>query len=615
MRYDSMVDLKARITKVMQQHQGRREAHDRDHSLWRLDTYVLEELRHNTRLKRENYPAFTSNAPRTLSRAVMAMLNKNRPKLRILTPPDVSDQESDVINANERLIEGALYENDLLRGRRGDNNMQTEITWYLAHRGGVILRPLVLPDARVTNFPVDVYDPYECSWDDGHDGLLFFVRHYMEDRNSVIDRFNFEPGEAPGTAADAEVEMFDVWWIEKGNFNAKAEIERDEDEGADDNDDDELQDANAEPRVFNCIIAGQYWAKEPTEHKEFDHIPIYVIRSGGTPARMAQFAGESVAAWRSDQWESIYTTVRQTIGWINRVATLYSLYLRDGAIGPWVYKGSRQKQIGAPKAFTTIRIAPGEEFGPVGMPQMAGEAKEMLQFVQQEWQKAGVSEIVFGNTPFTVSGFGMLQLKGAVEALIGGYVRATETAYVFIAHELTEQFVTVGGRRKFSVKGTDRRGRVFMETIRPKDITKQYIAQATLKDGVPDDPIAKGNAAQMWKAAGAPSEQIFEQIFEADDAGEWAREARREKVEALPEILMLEGITDLLRSGKKQAAALLMQLLQQSGAMGGGNAPAGGGNQPEPTQPMPQNSPPETAGFGERSGQMGGGGRPPTPGA
>ena len=607
MRYDSIADLKGRITRVMAQHQSRRDAHDLDHSLWRLDSYVLEELRHNSRLKRENYPAFTSNAPRTLSRAVMAMLNKNRPRLRILTPPDVSEEESDTINANERLLEGAMYENDLVRGRRGDNNMQYEITWYIAHRGGVILRPLVLPDARVTNFPVDVYDPYECSWDEGYDGLLFFVRHYREDRNSVLDRFTFAPGTEPTAVGDNEVEMFDVWWIEKdADFKESelaGELAKDYGEGADEAN--KVPDADAEPMVFNCVIAGDRWAKNPTWHKEFDHIPLYAIRAGGTPSRTAQAAGESISVWRADQWESIYTAVRSTIGWINRIATLYSLYLRDGAIGPWVYKGGRNKQLGAPKAFTTIRIAPGEEFGPVGMPQMASEAKEMLGFIQQEWQKAGVSEIVFGNTPFTVSGFGMLQLKGAVEALIGGYVRATEASYTFIAHELTEQFVTVGGRRKFSVKGTDRRGKVFMQNIKPKDISKIYVPQVTLKDGVPDDPIAKGNAAQMWKAAGAPSEQIFEQIFEADDAGEWAREARREKVESLPEVLMLEGITDLLRAGKKQAAALLMQMFQASGGL----APQG---QPgQPTQPQNRGTSSETAGFGEQSGNFGGGGRPP----
>ncbi len=596
--YDEISDVLKRVGKVERQHESRRMMHDLDHSLWRLDAYVLEEVRHNSRIKRENYPSFTSNAPRTLSRAVMSMLNANRPRLRIAMPGDVSDEESDVINANERLIEGALYENDLLRGRRGDNNMQREITWYLAHRGGVIIRPLVLPDGRVTKFPIDVFDPYECAWDDGHDGLLFFVRHYSEDIASVRDRWNFKPNEEPtAVGIDEEVEMYDVWWIEKGDVGQE-----------DATGNDEIVDANADPKVYNCVIAGNRWAKEPTYHKEFDHIPMYVIRPGGTPARMAQLPGESVSVWRADQWESIYTSVRQTIGWINRVATLYSLYLRDGAIGPWVYKGGKNKNIGAPKAFTTIRIAPGEEFGPVGMPQMANEAKEFLGFIQQEWQKAGVSEIMFGNTPFTVSGFGMLQLKGAVEALIGDYVRATEQAYTFITHELTEQFVVIGSRRRFSLKGTDRRGKVFMEKVRPQDIQKVYVPVVTLKNGIPDDVVAKGNAAQMWRAAGAPSQKIFEQIFEADDSAEWARQAKREKVEELPAVLMLEGITDLLRAGKKESAALLMQLLQASGALGTGNAaPAA------PTQPQSSAMPPEVAGNGEQKGQFGGGGRPVNP--
>src|SRR3990172_9357730 len=160
--YETVADLKARITKVEQQHLDRRIVHEQDHSLWRLDQYVLEEIRHNSRLKKENYPSVTSNAPRTLSRAVMAMHNKNRPSLRLQLPPDVSTEESDTINANERLIEGALYENDLIRGRRGDAPLQEELTWFIAHRGGAIFRVLVRPGDKASQFPIDVYDPWEC---------------------------------------------------------------------------------------------------------------------------------------------------------------------------------------------------------------------------------------------------------------------------------------------------------------------------------------------------------------------------------------------------------------------------------------------------------------------
>ena len=584
--YETVADLKARITKVEQQHLDRRIVHEQDHSLWRLDQYVLEEIRHNSRLKKENYPSVTSNAPRTLSRAVMAMLNKNRPSLRLQLPPDVSTEESDTINANERLIEGALYENDLIRGRRGDAPLQEELTWFIAHRGGAIFRVLVRPGDKASQFPIDVYDPWECSFDEGYDGLLFHVRHYTEDRASVMDRWAFEEGEEPVSNSSDEVEMFDVWWISRG-------------------DDPATPDPESAPRVYNAVIAGNKFAKEPTHEADFDHIPIYVIRPGGTPARMSMFAGDSGNRWRADQWESIYSGVRETVGWINRAATLYSLYLRDGAIGPWVYKGTRNKNIGTPKAFTTIRIAPGEEFGPVGMPQMAGEAKEFLGFVQSEWAKAGVSDVVFGNLPFTVSGFGMLQLRGAVEVLIGSYVKATERAYTYIAHELTEQFVKVGGRRKFSLKGFDRRGKVFMERISPRDIQKVYIPQVTLKDGMPDDPVAMGNAANLWSQAGAPRREIYERIFNADDAGEWERQRRREELDALPEVKMLEGITDLLRAGKKESAALLMQMMQASGVMGPGNqGPA------RPGQPPADQQPPEEAGIGEREGNYGGGGRP-----
>lgn len=600
--YTEMSDILGRVTKVESQHVQRKIMQEEDHSLWRLDEYVLEEVRHNSRIKKENYPSFTSNAPRTLSRAIQAILGKHAPRIRINLPVDVTRPDSDVINRNERLIDGALYENDLIRRRRGDLSVQQEIVWYVAHRGGVIIRPLVVPESRVTAFPVDVYDPLECAWDEGYEGLLFFVRHYREEAPSVMDRWNFteEDGEPDKSPSTGEVEMFDVWWVEKGDDPARP-------------------DAEAPARVYNAVIAGNKWAKPVTHHAEFTHIPIAVVRSGGTPARMGDITGDGNGNFRADQWESIYTNVRTTIGWINRAATLYSLYLRDGAIGPWVYKGGKNKNIGSPKAFTTIRIAPGEEFGPVGMPQMASEAKEFMSFVQQEWSKAGVSDIVFGNLPFTVSGFGMLQLRGAIETLIGGYVTAIESAYTFIAQELTEQFVTVGKKRKFEVKGTDSRGKVFMEKITPKDISKMHLIQVNLKDGMPDDPVQKGNAAQLWRQAGVPDIVIYEQIFDADDSGAWARDKRRQDVSALPIVMMLEAVADLVEAGRTEAAKLIVQQLAaqgvQAGGGGTGQAPANATGSPEGTQPPSSVSPPELAGTGEQAGAYGGGGRPATGGS
>lgn len=587
-RYETVSDLLGRVTKLESDHLDRQTMHEQDHALWRLEEYVLDEIRHNSKIKQANYPAFTSNAPRTLSRAVLAMLNKNGPRIMFQMPPDVSPEEADRISNNERLIYGAIYENDLLRSARADNSLQYEITWYIAHRGGVIIRPLVRPDGVATKFPVDVYDPYECVWDEGYEGLTFFTRHYVDQKSAVLDRWNFDENKEGDVKCNiaGEVECYDIWWTEKG-------------------DDDATPDAYASPRVYNAVIVGDKFAKDPTEHKELKRLPIFVVRAGGAPSRMSQMPGDGQQTWRKDQFEGIYTSVRQTIAWINRAATLYSLYLRDGAIGPWVYKGQKNRNPGTPRPFQTIRINPGEEFGPVGMPQMANEAKEFLGFIQNEWMKGGVSEIVFGNVPFTVSGFGMTQLRGAVEVLIGSFVKATETAYLLIAEELTSQFVT-NRKRKFDVKGTDGRGKVFMQALKPSDVQRQYVIKVTLKDGMPDDVVAMGNAANQWAAAGAPRREIYERILQADDAEAWVREKRRESVEELPEVLMLTAVTDLLRAGRTESAQFLIQMLAKNGLLPQGEAAPQGVEMPQ-SQAMPA----EIAGKGEQEGKYGGGGRPP----
>lgn len=585
--------LLGHILSVEERHIARKGNHELDHSLWRLDDYILEEVRHNSLIKKENFPSFTSNNPRTLSRAVMALLAKNSPTVRIDVPTEASEEEEDTISANEYLAYGMLYDADMLRARSDQNKLQWELAWYIAHRGGVLIRPLFEPGKIVTPFRITVYDPYECSWDAHVDGMNFFVRTYEMDLDDVMRAWNFDPLRPPGTHGKDTVKLHEVWWLEFG-------------------DEEDEVDADVKPEVWNAVIAGGVWAKEPTQHGEFDHMPIYCIRAGGSPARMGDYGVQS-SDWRCDQWESIYTGVRQTIGWLNRAVSLFGLYLRNGAIGPWLYEGSVNKNIQRGlNPFKVVRIKQGERFGPVAPPQMAREAKEFLNYIQQEWQRAGVSEIIFGGLPFTVSGFGMLQLRSAVEILIGNFVQAMEAAYTIIVDEMTSQFVTIGRRRKLWVKGRDKRNAAFIERISPRDIKKRYIIECSLKNALPDDPVAKGNAATLWRNAGAPRKAVYEEIFETQDAAAWDRMFMAEQTEALPPIMMLNAIKALLRQGKKEAAGILMQLLQaQMGQMGNLNQGELQNiqNPPEGIS-EPAYGPPETAGMGEREGKLGGGGRP-----
>lgn len=595
---DNSNELKGRIEEVEKDHIARKQEHELDHSLWRLDDYILEEIKHNSMIKKENFPSFTSNSPYTLSRATMALANKNVPLIRFQLPPDVTEEEEDAANDNERLVYGALYDLDQLRARRDDNNLQYEMTWYIIHRGGVLFRPLFEPEKRFAKFRVAVYDPYECAWDTGEEGLDFFVRRYKMDAQAVEREWGLTNVDTDGSG---DADMFEVWWVELG-------------------DDPDHPDPDAAPKIYNAVIAGDQWAKEPTLHSEFDHIPVYCVRAGGSPARMPQYAGTK-RNWRIDQWESIYTGVRKTIGWMNRAVTLFGLYLRNGAIGPWLYEGSANKNIAkALNPFKIVRIKPGEKFSPVAPPQMAREAKEFLTFVQAEWQKAGVSEVIFGSLPFTVSGFGMIQLRSAVEILIGNYLRATELCYSIIADELTQQFISLGGRRKITVRGKDSREATFLTKLTPRDIKKRYVIEVGLRDALPDDPVAKGNAGNLWRSAGAPRKTIYERILDAPDAGAWDRQYRREKIEELPPVLMLEAVDDLMRAGRVESARLVLRLLIQQGVPVDDIQNAGGLPElqnPSEALPSPEIEPPEVAGRGEREGRFGGGGRPRTrtPGA
>jgi hypothetical protein len=600
-RFETPHDLLKKVEEIEQKHVNRKASHELDHRLWRLDTYVLDELKHNTLIKKENYPSFTSNAPRTLSRVVTAMLNKNKPLLEITIPLDATVEEEETVNNNERLVNGAFYETDRIRSHKGDTNLQWDITWFIIHRGGVVVRPLFTPGDR-QKFKIAVYDPHECAWERGDDCLDFFVRHYEEERGTVESTWN-----KSGIKADSNdmVEVFDIWWIDR--------------EGAESKEVGEAKDEGDSHDVWNAVVTGKEFLKEPTKHEEFDCVPIYVNRAGGAPSNGSISFGAGTETGQlhtdgsADQWESIYTGVRETIGWMNRVVTLFGIYLRNGAIGPWIYKGRKNKTIEkALEPFKVAEIDVNEDFAPAGLPQMATEAKEFLEFVRQEWQKAGVSDIVFGDVPFTISGFGMVQLRGAVEILISHFIGATEQTYVNIADELTKQFVKLGGRRKLDIKGTDRRDKEFMAKIKPTDIQKEYITKVTLNEGLPKDPVQLGNAANLWRQAGVPSKKVFDDVFDFEDGQAVWDEGVREDAQRLPQVRLAQAVDLLLEQGKQAEAQLVLQLAMAAGGAGqqgqAGNLqaapPAAGGGQPGEEGPPAEFQPPELQGDGETGGRL-----------
>ena len=103
-------DILAEVTRVETKHVTRKYEHELDHSLWRLDQYILDEIQHNALFKEKDYPSFTSNDPRTLSRVVMAMATKHIMLIKTTLPSDVSHEEEDMINNNERLVLGPIHE-------------------------------------------------------------------------------------------------------------------------------------------------------------------------------------------------------------------------------------------------------------------------------------------------------------------------------------------------------------------------------------------------------------------------------------------------------------------------------------------------------------------------
>jgi len=571
-------------TDLLSRQQGRLIKHIRMERINRLEKWVLEEVNRAAPQHKDNWPTVTTNEPRTLFNAIRRACGKYGVRHQIELPQLPTEEEHEEINRHERLLIGGYNDTDLLRRRRSMGRFQMDGIWFAALRGGVFVRPLLLRSAPFTPFRIEIWDPVATIYEPGSTGLAFVCHFRMVPKNSVFEEYKVEEdGDKNGNCA-----IMDAWWKgqwkgEEGVFNVILGP----------------KETLKGPPTENQKAKPENWGKEP-----FDEMPVYCVKNG-SPSE-AKPDGDEIGDVRlEDAWETVFDANEMAYAWFNRIASLYGLIVRNGAIGPYQVDEAVYRRYGdqIAKNLKPFGIVPGNITG-VGQPAMAQEAKELFSYLQGAMQRGGVPYSSFGQVPFEMSGFGINQLQGGIEVSALPVGQTIEDMYWLTDDEILRQARRLKG--KFRVQGIDNAGKPFLEEIAGAKLDKNYIVHTTLKIALPQDELLRAQVAEIMQRLGVSQLTVFDKYLELQDPhGEYQRRMA-EDTDREPAVKALNMAMVAVKQGKPEVAVYLLQayampMLQAANAAKGANPPPevqppesrGQLGQHEEFQTPPQNVPAE----------------------
>lgn len=507
--HDKAVDYCAALERRVD-HVARYRMHEEDEALWRLERYTLEELKLvGQGVDPRQWPSFTSNSPRTYWNAIRRATTSHTPLLRVQLPGMPMEQGDDFelykamldeTSRHERFGYGVLHSIDEQAVKRGMRPFQDNLAWHLAIRGGVFIRPWFDPDAR-NNFRVDLWDPRTVSYEPGEDGLDYVCHHYSEPEYSVLQRYyvtdedqkrKLKPDEA------GNIDIYDIWWCE--------------------------YDDKGKEHIWSIVVAaGGCVLQEAYEHRDMDHVPVFLVRTFGPDIESIP-EHKNITRTVEGSWETIYTANKSIYPWINRITTLYALYLRNSAIGPWHARGTDANEEQLRKALQPFQIVQSRRadatIQPLTPPAMAGEVKEFFQYLQGAEQRGSVPYSVLGQIPFELSGFAVNQLQGAVAIPAGEVTKSMGWVYRLAIDELIQQFRQRAKNGRVTVKGMDSRKAQFIEDIKRSELRDKYFLDVKIAPELPSDQLQMANVAKMLSDMGIDPITIMDEYLNIENPRE-----------------------------------------------------------------------------------------------
>ena len=463
------------------------------------------------------YQSFTTNESRAMANKVISLIVDG--KLNVSAPMGRAQQEErERHSAQERFLRGVFRAVDEELENQFMPSLRAQLTFYATVRGFCFGRALLSKNEDGDTF-VDVvpWDPMHTYWSVGRRGMIWMayrVNKTVADIKAEYPEYKFEADEDD----TAEHQVTD-WYDDRQNA-----VIIHHGEGA--------------------------FLKAPAEHGS-QRVPCFFVAQGSAPPvqAMGGATSDKVSGAASDYGESIWATNRHKYNSFNETMSDAKHLIRRAKRPTYVVvsrDGTRVLETDPFADGTEIALKEGERIEVLDWIKMPPDTPAFIAIEAGEMQRGGLPYIAYGELPFAISGFGMVQLRQGIGSVVGPPKDCVTHALAQIARHIAEQYAS-GKFKKFKLHGRDSANRWFEEEF-DTELMKDTRIEVTLMPDLPQDRAAAVSMAQMARDPGAsgvpmlPDRMIHEQYLNVEDPDLVANTIKEQQAERMSPLAVMNGL-------------------------------------------------------------------------
>lgn len=561
-----------------------------DLSLWRMENVFPVD----SPQPKDKHRTMARNDLRALAEKVIGTLMSAEPDIVL---PTIFGQEdkTEAFSAIERMVRIGLDSvNEKLR-KRLQGTIATIGANDFSIRGWGCGIWLILDPPEGIDFDMKRWEPIETYFSLGEDGIYRAAhRTWAPEGQLALEypKMNLDP------TKDTQLVVIDFWEVEK---------------------------VKSKQSLYNAIIVGTEFAKEPTKQK-FTNMPVFIIPVPG-PVPATDQAGERLNV--EDWGESIFGANRLIAKLASELDTeILNLVLSE------IHKGLILSGPGGPEiaesitqygeddiAHSTTEVVKAEPTPPRMVP---GEASMLRQSFEQQLQRGGLSYVSWGQIPGALSALAISNLAAQEESFIIPRAKAMEEMIRFGIEAWLHQLSAVN--KPF--EGLFKQGKTLVP-VKVARMEKVPRIEVSIQPKLPGRDLQSMAAANQMRAPGPGGEPllsdltIMEQYLKVEDPAGEERRKRVQKAKRLPFVELQEladsarrtpGMEDFADLLERMADRALKQAYESLGPTPGQAGGVPGGQPPQSERPplpppeamSPGAMPPIPEPGGNMPGQNGG---------
>ena len=512
-----------------------RDRMDRDYELWRLEKYDAG----------DDFKSFTSNAPRTYARKVQSILASARLNIRV--PHDEGFRDERERNDNkERFAYGLLKANDERLLRTNEQKFHDQMAWWIAMRGWYAGRAVLNKRKSDDSTYADItpWDPRHVYWCMGSEGLDWICHRVRKTRSQLESEYKVDLSDH-GMDAGETIEIFDYY-------------------------DEEI----------NAVCTRNMMLKKPSKHG-LTRVPAFIGAVGPTPMVQSYTASDrvwSTSDGYADYGESIFQDNREIFEHTNEIMSIYLELVsrtRQGGYTLTSRDGSKTLDENPFVEGSEVPLADGDRLELLPLPEMTKDAAGLLALVTGESQRGALPHILYGETPFSLSGYAMNTLRQSIFGILQPLLVAFQNCYAQTLDILVEHYIT--NRYEVMELAAHDSKTYFSQIITPESIVGLPSYEIEVIPDVPQDEMAKVQMAQMMRDGQVPlfaDRAILERVMEVQDTGSVQDRINEQMAERmLPMAQIYNLMVALENTGRTNEASMyygeLLKLMRQD-IQGGG---------------------------------------------